>query len=103
MGEYCQLEKKIIEKGRANFIKELQTASIPMLAVFKKYGIKNNHPILEYFKAYVPCDYKDTYSNYAIMLNDYTKISLIDSNILEEFFKEFKEIKERIDIIEDGL
>lgn len=99
--EYTKLEKKIVEKGRKAFRKELQEASKPMLAVLKKYGMVNDHELLKKITLFYPYG-NDSFSQYAVNIPNDKELVSIEGKILDNFMDEVKELRERIDDLEFG-
>jgi hypothetical protein len=95
--EYTRLEKKIVEKGLKEFRKELQDASVPMLEVLEKYGIKHNHELLKKITLSYPYG-SNLYEHHAVSIpNDDKELECIEGKILDNFMKEVEELKSRID------
>ena len=94
--DYSELEKKVINKGKGQFIEELRKASIPMLAVLQKYGIGHKHKLLKEITLYVPYS-SDKYFQYAIDVSNDSNLDYLDKHLLDLFMKEIEDIQERID------
>ncbi len=94
--EYSELEKKILQKGRANFRKELEEASKPMLEVLKKYRMRHDHELLNKITLSYPYD-SSIYYQRAVRIPNDSELTSLDGLLLDLFMEEVKELKGRID------
>lgn len=92
---YVDLEIMVVEKGKRDFIAELNEASKPMIEVLKKYGVTHKHKFLKQITLSYPYDISmnNSVKQTAIDIPKDLDLVELEENILLSFLNKVESLK----------